>query len=153
MTAGGGGGPPATMTTGQWLTYYATKTVGVDADSDVWRPLGIVLIGLLFWNLPTVIYKTRLLLQAVLYMTCCFDKSFKKPADPGSIFGPHLSRGFPVDRKRVYLVRHGESTWNDTFNKGAHRSLSVFIIGFIPGLIKAAFFEVYLLFSGKQFDR
>ena len=69
--------------------------------------------------------------------------------DPGSIFGPHLSSGKPVDRKTIYFVRHGESTWNDTFNKGKQRSGFVFVLGFIPGLIKAILYELYLLLSGK----
>ena len=40
------------------------------------------------------------------------------------------------------------STWNDTFNAG-HRSQSTFLLGFIPGLIKACLFELYLILSGK----
>lgn len=79
----------------------------------------------------------------------CWDKSWKKPQDPGAIFGPHLIQGLPVERKTVYFVRHGESTWNDTFNKGSHRSALVFVIGFIPGLIKSVLYEIYLLLSGK----
>ena len=69
--------------------------------------------------------------------------------DPGSIFGPHMSAGKPVERKTIYFIRHGESTWNDTFNKGQHRSALVFVLGFIPGLIKALAYELYLLLSGK----
>ena len=47
------------------------------------------------------------------------------------------------------VSRNTESTWNDTFNKGSHRSAAVFAIGFIPGLIKAFLFELYLILSGK----
>jgi hypothetical protein len=84
-----------------------------------------------------------------LYFVACWDKSWKKQQDPGSIFGPHLSQGLPVERKTIYFVRHGESTWNDTFNKGKHRSVAVFLIGFVPGLIKSLLYELYLLLSGK----
>jgi hypothetical protein len=72
-----------------------------------------------------------------------------RPLDPGAIFGPHLSQALPVDRKTIYFVRHGESTWNDTFNKGKHRSTAAFILGFVPGLVKAVLYEIYLLLVGK----
>lgn len=55
-----------------------------------------------------------------------------------------------MEKKTIYFVRHGESTWNDTFNKGSHRSALVFVIGFIPGMIKAILYELYLVLSGKM---
>lgn len=119
------------------------------AKEDLLRPVLILLCAMLLFNLPTLIYKIRLFIRAILYFVGCWDKSWSKPQDPGSIFGPHLSQGLPVERKTVYFVRHGESTWNDTFNKGEHRSTAVFIIGFIPGLVKAFLHELYLLLSGK----
>lgn len=119
------------------------------AKEDLLRPVLILLCAMLLFNLPTLLYKARLLIRAVLYFIGCWDKSWNKPQDPGSIFGPHLSQGLPVERKTVYFVRHGESTWNDTFNKGEHRSTAAFVIGFIPGLVKALLHELYLLLSGK----
>jgi hypothetical protein len=114
------------------------------------RSVVILLCGMLLFNLPTVIYKMRLLVSCIMYFFMCWDKSWKKPADPGSFFGPHISLGLPVERKTIYFVRHGESTWNDSFNKGSHRSMAVFLIGFIPGVIKSALYELYLLLSGKM---
>lgn len=114
------------------------------------RSILILVCGMLLFNLPTVIYKIRMLMSGIVYFVMCWDKSWKKPADPGSVFGPHLSHGLPVERKTIYFVRHGESTWNETFNKGTHRSMAVFLIGFIPGLIKSALYELYLLLSGKM---
>ena len=116
---------------------------------DVIRPVLILACGILMFNLPSLIYKIRLFLESFLYFFLCWDKSWKKPQDPGAIFGPHLSQGLPVERKTVYFVRHGESTWNDTFNKGKHRSALAFAIGFLPGLVKALLYEIYLLFAGK----
>ena len=113
------------------------------------RPVLILICGMLLFNLPTLIYKARLFVKGILYLLFCNDKSWKKPQDPGAIFGPLLSSGTVVQRKRIYFVRHGESTWNDTFNKGTHRSLVVFIIGFLPGLAKALLYELYLVLSGK----
>jgi hypothetical protein len=119
-------------------------------QDDLVRPVLILICAMLLFNLPTVIYKVRLFFRGILYFVMCWDKSWKLPQDPGSIFGPHLSQGLPVQRKTVYFVRHGESTWNDTFNKGSHRTWLTFLIGFIPGLIKSVLYEIYLLLTGKM---
>ena len=50
---------------------------------------------------------------------------------------------------RPHHVFSGESTWNDTFNKGHHRSALVFVLGFIPGLIKSVMYEIYLTLTGQ----
>lgn len=55
-----------------------------------------------------------------------------------------------MDRKRVYFIRHGESTWNDVFNKGPHRSLQVFVLLWIPRLMLSLLREAYLVLSGKM---
>mmetsp|Transcript_8700 Transcript_8700/g.11527 ORF Transcript_8700/g.11527 Transcript_8700/m.11527 type:complete len:361 (+) Transcript_8700:186-1268(+) len=120
------------------------------AQEDVLRPVLILVCASFLFNLPTFIYKVRMVIRGVVYFILCWDKSWKKPQDPGSIFGPHLSQGLPVQRKTVYFVRHGESTWNDTFNKGKHRSAAQFVIGFIPGVAKSLLYETYLLLAGKM---
>lgn len=119
------------------------------AQENLARPVLILVCCMMLFNLPTLIYKIRMVFRTVLYFVLCWDKAWKKPQDPGSIFGPHLSQGLSVERKTIYFVRHGESTWNDTFNKGKHRSTAAFVIGFIPGLIKSVLYELYLLLSGK----
>lgn len=113
------------------------------------RPALILICCMLLFNLPILLYKFGLLLKTVQYLLFCNDKKWRKPMDPGAIFGPHLSAGKVVQRKTIYFIRHGESTWNDTFNKGQHRSAVVFILGFVPGIIKAVVYELYLLLSGK----
>ena len=115
------------------------------------RPLLILTCGMLLFHLPTLIYKLQLAIRGILYLLFCNDKTWKKPQDPASIFAPVLASGSAgVNRKTIYFVRHGESTWNDTFNKGSHRSALIFAIGFIPGLIKAVLYEMYLILSGKM---
>jgi hypothetical protein len=118
-------------------------------EDKLLRSVLILICGMLLFNLPTLIYKIRLFLRGILYFFLCWDKSWKRPTDPGAIFGPHLSQGLPVERKTIYFIRHGESTWNETFNKGKHRTMAVFVLGFVPGLIKAVLYELYLLLSGK----
>lgn len=109
----------------------------------------ILVCGMLLFNLPTLIYKIGLLGRAILYFLFCHDKSWKKPRDPKQVVPPVIAAKGPIERKTVYFVRHGESTWNDTFNKGSHRSAVVFVIGFLPGLVKALLFETYIILSGK----
>jgi hypothetical protein len=116
------------------------------------RPVLILVCGMLLFNLPTLLYKIRMFVQGIRYLLFCHDKSWKKPQDPEIIFGPILKnpeQSEHLQRKRVYFVRHAESTWNDTLNKGTHRSVLVFVLGFIPGLIKSLLYELYLLLSGK----
>ena len=116
------------------------------------RPVLVLICGMLLFNLPTLLYKSRLFLRGILYLLFCNDKKWKKPSDPGPVFAPLIkdSTKGKIDRKTIYFVRHGESTWNDTFNKGKHRSAIVFVLGFIPGLIKAVLYELYLVLSGKM---
>ena len=116
----------------------------------------ILFCAMVLFNLPTLIYKVGMYLRGILYLLFCNDKSWKKPQDPSIVVDPILKQENEsadyesvVERKTIYFVRHGESTWNDTFNKGSHRSKATFVIGFIPGLIKAVLFELYLIFSGK----
>mmetsp|Transcript_15902 Transcript_15902/g.24204 ORF Transcript_15902/g.24204 Transcript_15902/m.24204 type:complete len:218 (-) Transcript_15902:59-712(-) len=121
------------------------------AVATLLRPVLILITAMLLFNLSTLLYKVRLFAESVLYLLFCSDKSWKKPKDPITVFGPLLKSGSKaVEKKTIFFIRHGESTWNDTFNKGKHRSALAFAIGFIPGLIKANLYEVYLLLSGKM---
>jgi hypothetical protein len=119
------------------------------------RPAVILFCAMLLFNLPTLIYKIGMFLRGILYFLLCNDKSWKKPQDPFIVVGPKLElekssdEDLGIERKVIYFVRHGESTWNETFNKGSHRSALVFAIGFIPGLVKSLLFELYLILSGK----
>ena len=141
-----------------WNEYWmATST---NDSVPYFRAALILLCAMFLFNLPTVIYKIGMAINAILYLLFCNDKKWDKPTDPDKIVSPLLKKqkvGFRdhsgqqvhIDRKTIYFVRHGESTWNDTFNKGSHRSALAFVIGFIPGLIKAIVFEMYIHLSGK----
>ena len=114
------------------------------------RSVLILVCGMLLFNLPTLIYKLGLTARGLAYFLLCRDNSWKKPRDPGLVVGPILEANEKVERKTIYFVRHGESTWNDTFNKGSHRSAVSFAIGFVPGLVKALLYEIYIVLSGKM---
>jgi hypothetical protein len=125
-------------------------------------------------------YKAQLLLQGIRYLLFCKDSKWSKSDDPGPFFAQLLkdnnkdsakrlstfstttiptttttitapvSNTTLMERKTIYFVRHGESTWNDTFNRGKHRSNFKFVIGFLPGLLKALLYEFYLLLIGRM---
>ena len=119
-----------------------------EVSSSSWpRTFLFAVLGLLAWNLPVCLHKAKLAYQGVLYLLFCNDKKWKKPEDPGKVFEKELLSSLSkqqVEKKTIIFVRHGESTWNDTFNKG-ERSVFIFVIGWLPNLVKAVLYELYLL--------
>lgn len=95
------------------------------------------------------------------YLLFCKDKKWKVPSaaddDPGIHFPKDLggyasSSGEGQYReKTIILIRHGESTWNDTFNPG-HRNKVLFILLFLPNLLYAVLVELYYFVSGRDSD-
>lgn len=130
------------------MSNISTAQEGSSAYITVF-PIIVFVSLLLLYNLPTVAYKAKLWYNAVLYLAICNDKSWKKQIDPGTLFESHLSAGKPVKRKTIFFIRHGESTWNDTFNKGHHRSSLQFALGFIPGIVYSVGYEWFLLLTGR----
>lgn len=108
------------------------------------RPAMVLIAALLAWNLNVTILKAKLTIQGIVYLLFCNDKKWKNPDDPGLI----LKSAEGVERKTVIFVRHGESTWNDTFNKG-ERSVLVFVLFYLPNMLKALLYESYLLLTGQ----
>lgn len=89
--------------------------------------------------------KVRLTITAIQYLVLCNDKNWKVPTeDPASFF----KNGCDCDKKTIIFVRHGESTWNDTFNRG-DRSMAQFLINFIPGIIKSIAMEGFFFVTGQ----
>jgi broad specificity phosphatase PhoE len=86
------------------------------------------------------------------------DKKFKIPKEDasqyfGTEFGGTASASAvsasSFKSKQIIFIRHGESTWNDTFNPGG-RNIIVFILLYIPNMIKALVTEWYFFISGKE---
>lgn len=93
-----------------------------------------------------------------MYLAFCQDKKFKIPKDDPAAYFPADFGGTAADSnnavvksKRVILIRHGESTWNDTFNPGG-RNIVLFILFYVPNMIKAIVNEVYFFIAGKESD-
>ena len=92
--------------------------------------------------------KIKLLYMTMVFLLFSKDKTWKKPAhDPaGAII---LSSSGVVEKrtKQIIFVRHGESLWNSTFNRG-DRNLGAFVVGYVPFLIYSLSMEWYLFITG-----
>ena len=122
------------------------------------RPLLLVSILCILSNPHAAIRKAKLFYLSIVYLILCKDKKWKVPKDdPASYFPKELGGGSDSSNnatyreKTVILIRHGESTWNDTFNAGDRNKL-LFVLFFVPNLIKAVIIEVYFFISGKDQD-
>jgi len=120
------------------------------------KPLLAVTLVCVLSNPAAAWSKVQLFINTVTYLALCNDKSWKKPqADPASFFPENdnnssnsTSNDNNVQSKTIIFVRHGESTWNDTFNKG-DRGTAQFLKNFIPNLVSAAATEWYFWVSGQ----
>lgn len=124
------------------------------------RPLLLVSALCILSNPPAAIRKLRLFYLSFLFLIFSKDKKWKVPEnkDPASFFPEELGgndtgggNNATYREKTVILIRHGESTWNDTFNAGDRNKL-VFVLFFVPNLLHAALMEIYYLVSGRDSD-
>jgi len=94
-----------------------------------------------------------MLVLTVSFLLFSKDKKWKTPqdddADPDTYFGDDATKNKTIERKTVIFVRHGESTWNDSFNR-AGRPVVGFVLYFVPNLVKAAMVEWYFWISGQD---
>ena len=80
-----------------------------------------------------------------VYMFLSKDKKgLKKTPDPGMAEDGWGENDDGVQSIKLLLLRHGESTWNETFNRGYNP------IFFIPRLVYAFAYETWLLASGVR---
>lgn len=87
--------------------------------------------------------KLTLFVNTFRYLAFCKDKKWKEPE------APKYKKIIKVETKTIIFVRHGESTWNETFNKG-DRSKIKFYISFLPNAIKAFIVEWYFMVTGQD---
>ena len=110
------------------------------------RPLFFATFVSMLTNPKAAQEKIKLIITTFRFMFLSKDKKWKKsPEDPASFFKDEEG----VEKKTIIFVRHGESTWNDTFNKG-DRKLGAFLMGFLPGLFQSLATEWYFMVSGKS---
>lgn len=84
-----------------------------------------------FWSCALIIYlwllrnstgnvKSKLVGMPLAFIHLFFarDGSWKKLSDPQETLMLALKSGASAKRKRIYFIRHGESMWNQVFNRG-----------------------------------
>jgi len=132
------------------------------------RPLLLACIVSALTTPVATIRKLKMFVTTVQYLALCNDKKFQKPKDdPQSFFkdaaaadkqkddkdrgDDDTSNTSRVEKKTIIFIRHGESTWNDTFNRGDRSKLN-FLLSFFPNLLKALCYEWYFFVTGKDLD-
>jgi len=98
-------------------------------------------------NLFVVFYGMFLLCWMWLHIDAFAFRLFSKDTKWKTIPPPSESQiksAGEEDKINLVFIRHGESTWNQTFNRS---KIPVF---FIPRLIECALLELQLIFTGKQ---
>lgn len=130
---------------------YLAFCYGVWVVVNITRPLIVATLLCMLGNYKAAQVKSKLIVETFRYLIISKDKKWKKPKDdPASFFSKDDNGEFIVlGKKTVVFLRHGESTWNDTFNKG-DRKMSSFVLGFIPGIFHSLATEWYFMVRGMS---
>lgn len=75
---------------------------------------------------------------AFLHLLLSHDNKWKKQSDPQDILNAASKSSDLARRKRVYFIRHGESMWNQVFNRGLD-------LGIVWRFISCVMQELHLL--------
>jgi len=137
---------------GQLFTLpYLALTYGLWIAVNSARPLLVATLLCMLVNPKAAQTKVILMVNTARYLVLSKDKKWKKPRDDPSSFFDKTDDGelVVVSKKTVMFLRHGESTWNDTFNKG-DRKMPKFVAGFLPGIFKSLATEWYFLVRGMS---
>jgi broad specificity phosphatase PhoE len=110
------------------------------------RPVSLACFFIILTKPKAALRRLQLFATSIEYLLLCNDKKWKAPIEDPESFFPDVLK---ADQKTIIFVRHGESTWNDTFNRG-DRSMINFVLFFVPNLIKSLLFEVSFIVSGQE---
>ena len=121
-----------------WLAKSAAQpdSLSPDALRNTLIMVWLAACGALTVAMAVLPSKLWMLTQTWAHLLCSQDKRYKKPADPNTLSDFDAAE---TEERTVIFIRHGESTWNETFNK------SKLPWKFIPRLIKAVLTEVTLM--------
>jgi len=108
--------------------------------------IGISVVGLAsaflaIFHRSATYYKLKLFLGSFLFIVQSQDVNFKNKSVDRDIL---LDDVVEEKEKTLIFLRHGESTWNVTFNRSKNP------IFFIPRLLYAGSYELYLLLTGTR---
>ncbi|CAB9509243.1 expressed unknown protein [Seminavis robusta] len=107
------------------------------------RPMMYATIFCLAINPMAAQRKLTLFVNTARYLLFSKDKKWKEPEVP------KYTTVHKVETKTIIFVRHGQSTWNETFNRGEKTKLNFYMF-FIPNAIKAFFMEWYFMVTGQD---
>ena len=103
-----------------------------------WVCVAFIYLWLLATSTGNVKAKLSGMPIAFLHLLLSRDNKWKKPADPEETWSIALKSPGAFQRKRIYFLRHGESMWNEMFNRG-------FDLGIIIRIVKGLLQEFQLL--------
>jgi len=116
--------------------------------ASLYKPIIVVTLVVALAKPSAFLYKCTLFATTVQYLALCNDKKWTTPKeDPSPLFAD--AKEDEIESKTIVFVRHGESTWNDTFNKG-DRSPIAFVLNFVPNLLKSLAYEWYFFLTGQS---
>jgi hypothetical protein len=136
----------------EWLNRFNDILSGEVLIEDITRLLLTFLIGYIvlatMWRIRqthplAIIAKVRMYSSALVFLCCSTDKKVpKRKVAEVDLTSTGINEKNVVSRKKktMIFIRHGESTWNDTFNK------SKLPWYFLPRLIYAWLYELSLIF-------
>eukprot|EP01095_Lingulamoeba_sp_RSL-Kostka_P002560 TRINITY_DN1343_c1_g1_i1.p1 TRINITY_DN1343_c1_g1~~TRINITY_DN1343_c1_g1_i1.p1 ORF type:complete len:349 (-),score=93.37 TRINITY_DN1343_c1_g1_i1:206-1252(-) len=107
--------------------------------------IGFFLLAVLV-HFKTTVYKLKLYLQSFAYLFFSKDYKWKNTdiGDPETDLNKLIEEGNKVEKKTIIFIRHGESLWNETFNRSKNP------IYFFPRLGKAVLYDIYLFVIGRR---
>jgi hypothetical protein len=124
-----------------WYVVWFTTSIS--------RPLLLATVICMATNPKAAQAKVKLIITTFQFLFLCKDKKWKKPEEDPATFFKGAEDDDKIERKTVIFLRHGESLWNWTFNKG-DRKMGQFLLGFVPNLFKSLATEWYFMVSGKS---
>ena len=94
-------------------------------------PVAFAIVGAMcVYNRAAVGSKLSLFGSCITFALTSRDRKWAKNEQ----CDPEAFSAAAVQRRTVVFIRHGESTWNESFNKGKNRGALRFALGFLPGL-------------------
>ena len=97
-----------------------------------------------------VIFKILVYMESIYFMILSKDT---KGIGPSKNPDPDMIKGKPTTYKRIIFIRHGESDWNDVFNKGFGPGFLIRLFGaLLREFLNLRTIDSGILFQSKVID-
>jgi broad specificity phosphatase PhoE len=130
------------------LSLFDALTFHMYCIASITRPMILATALCMMANPKAAQIKLKLIFRTFQFLLLSKDKKWKKSNENPASYFTNVDES-TIQRKTVIFLRHGESTWNDTFNKGDRSTMS-FLLGFVPGLVRSVSAEWYFLVTGRS---